>query len=161
MWLAGTPIRGALRRLEPCEGKLSRTDLRGEGARKGPALPGAGGNMKILTAAMLLVALAGCATSFTPKESVSRIRVGMTEQEVRHILKPHTVDAGTVQLDMGGSGVRDVHFQISDSEQICIRMSGGPPSVDKVTSVGRIEPKRKWTKLLTGDDMHVESSPTG
>ena len=32
--------------LEPCDGKLSRTVLRGEGSRKAPDLPGASGRIK-------------------------------------------------------------------------------------------------------------------
>ena len=38
--ITGTPIRGTLKVLEPYDGKLSRTVLRGEGSRKAPALPG-------------------------------------------------------------------------------------------------------------------------
>ena len=34
------PLRAAFKMLEPCDGKLSRTVLRGEGSRKAPALPG-------------------------------------------------------------------------------------------------------------------------
>ena len=36
----GTPLRGTFELLEPCDGKLSRTVLRGEGSREAPALPG-------------------------------------------------------------------------------------------------------------------------
>ncbi len=39
--ITGTPPRGTIEVLEPCDGKLSRTVLRGEGSRKAPALPGA------------------------------------------------------------------------------------------------------------------------
>ena len=39
--ITGTPIRGTFEVLEPCDGKLSRTVLRGEGSRKAPDLPGA------------------------------------------------------------------------------------------------------------------------
>ena len=37
---AGLPTKEAFERLEPCEGKLSRTVLRGEEGRKPLALPG-------------------------------------------------------------------------------------------------------------------------
>ena len=36
----GTPTGGLLEVLEPCDGKLSRTVLRGERGRKAPDLPG-------------------------------------------------------------------------------------------------------------------------
>ena len=38
--LAGVPIRDYFGVLELCEGKLSRTVLRGVGSRKAPLLPG-------------------------------------------------------------------------------------------------------------------------
>ncbi len=38
--ITGTPPGGTIEVLEPCDGKLSRTVLRGEGSRKAPALPG-------------------------------------------------------------------------------------------------------------------------
>ena len=38
--LTGTPLSGTFELLEPCDGRLSRTVLRGEGSRKAPALPG-------------------------------------------------------------------------------------------------------------------------
>ena len=37
---SGRPPRVAFKMLEPYDGKLSRTVLRGEGSRKAPALPG-------------------------------------------------------------------------------------------------------------------------
>ena len=39
--ITGIPIRGTIEVLEPCDGKLSRTVLRGEGSRKAHDLPGA------------------------------------------------------------------------------------------------------------------------
>ena len=38
--IAGTPTRGTFEVLEPCDGKLSRTVLRGLGAGNSPWLPG-------------------------------------------------------------------------------------------------------------------------
>ena len=39
--VTGIPPRETIEVLEPCDGKLSRTVLRGEGSRKAPDLPGA------------------------------------------------------------------------------------------------------------------------
>jgi hypothetical protein len=39
MYVAVRPIRGAFEMLEPCEGRLSRTVLRGRGASNGSLLP--------------------------------------------------------------------------------------------------------------------------
>ena len=78
----------------------------------------------------------------------------MTEAEGRAILKPYTIDSGTVYW--GGSGARRIYFQISESKQIWIEMDGGPDG--HVQIIGNKELKQKWTRH-NGDSITVGDNP--
>jgi hypothetical protein len=58
VFVAARPTRGAFEMLEPCEGRLSRTVLRGLGASNGPWLPDARAQRRLYALSVGFVAKA-------------------------------------------------------------------------------------------------------
>ena len=79
----------------------------------------------------------------------------MTEDEVRTILKPHTLDSGSVYW--GGSGAKRMYFQIAPNQQIWVEIGGSPDN--KVVGIGEVEKKQKWNKH-TGDSITIDELST-
>lgn len=115
-------------------------------------------------AVFLCLLLVGCDTSSqdsrqapsrldheTPSTAVFRIRIGMTEEVVRALLEPHTIDSGSVYW--GGSGAKRIYFQIPPNEQVWVEIAGAPDST--VTGIGQIEKKQAWKKH-GGDSITID-----
>ena len=111
--------------------------------------------MNKVLAFLVVAALAGCASHRHADQAIAKLKIGMTETQARDLLKPHTVDTGTIYG--GGSGARRIYFQISDTKQIWIDMGAGPDGT--IRWLGNKEPKQKWTRHY-GDSITVGDDPT-
>ena len=111
--------------------------------------------MKQIATLLVVATLVGCASASVVDQAISKLKAGMTEAQARAVLKPHTLDTGTVYW--GGSGARRIYFHVSEGEQIWIEMEGGPDG--RVSAIGRRERKQKWTRHR-GDSITVEDGPT-
>ena len=77
------------------------------------------------------------------KLALAKISVGTDENELVATMKPYSLDIGTVYF--GGTGARQIYFQIANDKQIWFLLSG-PTDGDCVTEIGSIEPKRRWIR---------------
>jgi hypothetical protein len=80
-----------------------------------------------------------------------QLHVGMTEDTALAVMKPVALDSGRVTW--GGTGRGLLYFQVSPSQQFSLEVGAGPEF--KITRVGDLEPKRKWTRDSRGG-MSVE-----
>ena len=87
------------------------------------------------------------------ESALSKISVGTLDSDLVAMLKPHSLDSGTVYW--GGTGARRMYFQIAVDKQIWFELSG-PADGNRVTVIGKIEPKTKWTRH-DGGSITVES----
>jgi hypothetical protein len=87
------------------------------------------------------------------ESALSKISVGTSGSDLVAMLKPSSLDSGTVYW--GGSGARRIYFQIADDKQIWFELSG-PGEGNSVTEIGSIESKTKWTRH-DGDSITVKS----
>src|SRR5579862_5615283 len=83
------------------------------------------------------------------QKAITNLKVGMTVQEAVEIMKPVCLDCGTVYL--GGTGQRDIYFQISPTRQIFV--STGPVwqdsayhYQDQIVRISSPEPKTVWKR---------------
>ena len=90
-------------------------------------------------------------------DAVSNIQIGLSESELMEALKPKCVSSGTVYS--GGTGARKIYFQIKPDQQIWFEVAG-PSDGNKITEIGPIEPKTKWTRH-DGDSITVEPQIAG
>jgi len=115
--------------------------------------------IRIATFMLLVWLLSGCSSpqshseiSQETQKAVNSLRVGMNEAEALDIMRPVSLDWGRVYY--GGTGAGRLYFQISDSRQLWLD-SGGALSNWKVTGIGALEPKTKWTHFR-GDSITVQ-----
>jgi hypothetical protein len=86
--------------------------------------------------------LSGALPNGDTYDAISKIAIGTKDTELIAVLKPKSLDFGTVYL--GGDGRRRMYFQIEPGKQIRFDLSG-PAGGDRVTRIGKISPKTKWT----------------
>jgi hypothetical protein len=106
-------------------------------------------------AALLVIVgliVAGCSTSSPPAApdaaagkpaaTVAQLKVGMSDAEVRALMKPIAIDSGVVYW--GGSGARRVYFEVDRASQVWVEVGPGPQG--KVVEVGPLAPKGRWVR---------------
>jgi hypothetical protein len=76
-------------------------------------------------------------------KALSKIAIGTADHDLIAAITPLALDSGTVYW--GGTGSRRVYFQIEPDKQIWFELSG-PAGGNRVTAIGPIEPKTKWTR---------------
>jgi hypothetical protein len=81
---------------------------------------------------------------------LGQVRIGMPDKEAAAIMRPVSIDLGTVYL--GGTGAKVLYFQVSSSQQVWLTISGAPCVVARI---GKLEPKSKWIQH-GGDSITVE-----
>jgi hypothetical protein len=84
-------------------------------------------------------------------EAFSKIQIGLSESKLMEALKPKCLCSGTVYL--GGTGAR------KHDQQIWFEVAG-PSDGNKITEIGPVEPKTKWTRH-DGDSITVERQNAG
>jgi hypothetical protein len=77
---------------------------------------------------------------------MSRLRVGMTEDAALAVMKPAVVAWGRVTW--GGTGRSLLYFQVSTTQEFWLEV--GPSPAFKITRIGDLEAKRKWTRDSRG-----------
>ena len=88
----------------------------------------------------------------TVESALAKISTGTLQSELVELMKPHSLDSGTVYW--GGTGKCRMYFQIADDKQVWFELSG-PTNGDSVTQVGAVEKKTKWTRH-DGDSISVD-----
>jgi hypothetical protein len=130
----------------------------------------------ICTISLLSLLAASCASvssktrsdiSATTQKSIRSLHVGMGVQEVIAVMKPVCLDCGTVYL--GGTGQRNIYFQISPTRQMFV--STGPIWEDsayryaeQIVRISSPEPKVSWKRgrsyEMCGDEISLWPSRT-
>src|SRR5262249_2929120 len=85
-----------------------------------------------------------------PAAAVAQLKVGMSEAEVRALMKPFAMDSGVVYW--GGTGARRVYFAVNRTSQVWVEVGPGPEG--RVVEVGPVEPKGRWERH-EGDSITV------
>lgn len=104
---------------------------------------------------VLAFATVGCSSNpptITPEAAVQSIHSGMSEHEVRAVLKGIALDSGV--SNSGGTGARRVYFELPESRQVWVEFAGAAGDW-KVVEVGRIEPKKRWVRY-NGEEISIE-----
>jgi len=110
---------------------------------------------RIVVSLLTTLLLAGCTSPHAhtgnriPTETqtaMSQLYVGMSEDAVLAIMKPVALDSGRVTF--GGTGRGLLYFQVSATQQFCVEVGPGPEF--KITRIGDIESKRRWTRDSRG-----------
>ena len=98
--------------------------------------------------------------------AIETIHVGMTEEAVLELMRPHALDQGTFYL--GGSGARVLYFQIASDKQVSFSIGGGYDlkNFSYVVDVGPIELKVPWIRhrgdsITPGDISTTTPAPWG
>jgi hypothetical protein len=86
------------------------------------------------------------------RQVLDGLHVGMDEAEAVRLLAPVALDHGTTYF--GGSGAKELCFQLTQESQIGIRIGGSADaaSFGKVVEIGRVEPKTIW-RHVEGDSI--------
>jgi hypothetical protein len=81
----------------------------------------------------------------TVDNPVARLKVGMTEAQVRALMKPVAVDSG---VEPGIRSEKRIYFEVPGNKQIYVEI--GPGRREKVVEVGPLEAKGHWNRLTDG-----------
>lgn len=103
--------------------------------------------------AIMFVLVAGCAAEPAAQRTA---QIGMSEDEVRQVYDPVSIDTGVIYW--GGSGSRRIYWQLDPQTQVWAEIGLRPEA--RVIALGPREPKQVWVRH-GGDSITVDQPTSG